>query len=471
MRPRARGRPHPTLSAPSPTSPEGTKQGPQLRDILQLTWPVILSQVLLNAVGLVDVLMLGTLGTQTLAAVGYATQCLFVVQSCMMAVGAACVAMMARAVGNGNLERARTALATNLWVGMVGFALPLMLWAILFPETILHLLAVPQDVLELAVPYFRWTMAASLSLGLCQIYDHAFRAVRNTVTPLRVTVVTSVTKVGLNLLLIFGGMGIPAMGLVGAGYATVLAHTLGAALFLLAARRHGSDALRPRVTDFLHAGERLRETLRLSLPALGERLTMTLALMVYFRFLAHYGVAAIAAYNVGVRILAFTWIPGIGLSVAASTLVGQALGAHDPISARQNGQHAVRLGLIIAIALGVLFVLLRTPMSWMFTDDPEVVAALDPFILILGAALPFLVTHFTLAGALRGAGDTVTPLHAATVGNWVIRVPLGYVFSSVLGLSLAWVWAIMLLDHLCRAVWLVQVFRKGSWDQKLGDEA
>jgi len=306
-------------------------------------------------------------------------------------------------------------------------------------------------------------------MALCILYDHAFRAVSDTVQPMRITFAVSVAKVALNYALIFGMPGLPALGLVGAGMATVAAHSFGAVLFIYAAHAHHSEALRFRVSDFANGMSRIIETLRLSLPALGERLSITMALMFYFRFLAHYDVAAIAAYNVGVRIVAFTWIPGIGLGVAASTLIGQALGSHDPQTARQSGRLAVRLGLVIAVALGLLFVLLREPLTFVFTEDAAVVAALTPFLLSLAASLPFLVTHFTLAGALRGAGDTLTPLYSSVLGSWGIRVPLGYLFSSVLNLPLAWVWSVLLLDHLSRAIWLSWTFRYGPWDQKLGD--
>jgi Na+-driven multidrug efflux pump len=87
---------------------------------------------------------------------------------------------------------------------------------------------------------------------------------------------------------------------------------------------------------------------------------------------------------------------------------------------------------------------------------------------MLGLGLPFLVTHFTLAGALRGAGDTLTPLWAAAIGNWVFRVPLGYLSAQVFHLGLAWVWSIMLIDHVSRALWLSHAFRHGDWDRRLG---
>ena len=80
--------------------------------------------------------------------------------------------------------------------------------------------------------------------------------------------------------------------------------------------------------------------------------------------------------------------------------------------------------------------------------------------------MPFLVLHFTLAGALRGAGDTVTPLIAALLGNWGFRVPLGFLFAGVLSLPLVWIWSIMLIDHLARSVWLLWKFYFGRWYER-----
>jgi putative MATE family efflux protein len=212
----------------------------------------------------------------------------------------------------------------------------------------------------------------------------------------------------------------------------------------------------------------MRDAYALAWPAVGERLVMNAAMLFYFRFLGGYGVEAVAAYNVGVRILAFTWIPGFGLAVAAGTLVGHALGAGDPALARRSAHVALRIGVGISLALAAIFIFFRLPIARWFTSDPAVIAALDPFILLLGVGLPFLVAHFTLSGALRGAGDTLTPLWAAVLGNWVFRVPLGYLSAEVFGVDLFWVWALMVVDHTSRALWLAIAFRRGNWHTRLG---
>jgi putative MATE family efflux protein len=468
------------VSPPPPPSPSEDENPPltaalglpshvqsTTRDILVLTWPVVLGQIMANAVPLIDIMMLGKLGTPTLAAVGYASQFLTLAQASLMAVGSACVAMMARAIGASDFVRAKQAFAANLWLAMAitaFFTVVTMVW----PHELLHMLAVKEEVISLAVPYFRLTLGSSMFMALSLSYEHAFRAAKDTFMPMVIAAVVSVLKVACNYVLIFGEFGFPQMGLTGAGIATVVSQVAAALLFIAASKRHEHPAVRTRLQELSSTREQVTEAYVVALPAVAERFAMNAALMVYFRFLAQYGVEAVAAYNVGVRILAFTWIPGLGLAVAAATLVGQALGAGKPEIARQSGWESMRIGIAFSLVLGVFFVLLRVPMARVFTSDEAVVAALDPFILLLGLALPFLVTHFTLGGALRGAGDTVTPLKSAVVGNWAFRVPLGFLFAELLHLDLFWVWAVMLIDHLARAVWLVWAFHFGSWHLNVG---
>lgn len=440
------------------------------REILRLTWPVVVSQSIVSAVQLCDILMLGRLGTSTLAAVGYATQFLFLAQACLMAIGAAGVALISRALGAGEDARARRALGTTMVLAL-GTGGVLSATALAFPRELLHLLDVPVPIVDLAVPYFRLTLASAVPLGIGIAFEHGHQAARDTQRPMWIAIALSATKLGLNTLLIFGLLGAPRLGLTGAGIATLVAQWVSVLLYVVTSRHHPEPSLRLGRADLRTSRAQLREAISIAMPAVGERVLMTVAIMAYFRFLGAYGVAAIAAYNVGVRILSFTWIPGFGLSVAAATLVGQALGAGDGPLARQSGWRATWIGLVMSIVLGAVFILLRVPLAQAFTTDPQVVRDLDSFILMLGLALPFLVMHFTLGGALRGAGDTVTPMWAAALGNWAFRVPLGYAFAKVWNLPIVWVWSIMLIDHIARSIWLGLAFHFRRWDVRPAPDA
>ena len=118
------------------------------------------------------------------------------------------------------------------------------------------------------------------------------------------------------------------------------------------------------------------------------------------------------------------------------------------------------------VALGFLF--LRGPLARAFTHDEGVVANLMPFMMMLALAQPFMGAHFTLAGVLRGAGDTVTPLVGAAVGNWGFRVPLAWLFTRFLGHDLVWVWAALIGDHFARMLVNGWSFVRGRWSERVG---
>ena len=433
------------------------------REIWRLAWPVTLNLVVVSAVSLVDIAMLGRLGPEALGAAGYTTQFHFLSQSVLFAVSFACVAMMSRAIGSGDVARARQALAASLAVSVV--AATAIVAAVLGPaRTWLGLLGAEPRVIALTLPYLDLVIGSTVFLAVAMTFESGLRADKDTRTPLLVAVVVSAVKVVGNGLLIFGWLGLPRLELVGAGLATLVSQLVGVGLLAAVVwRRPGSSPLRLRPGDLAGSRPLLPDVVRLTLPGLGERLAMNFALLAYFRILAEYGTVAIAAYTVGIRVLAFTWLPGSGFGAAAATLVGQALGAGDRDAAERTGWRALWLSLAVAVALGIPCALARTPLARLFVTDAATVEALGPFLLCLAVSQPFLQAHFALGGAHRGAGDTMTPFFAAAAGNWALRVPLAWLFVYTLRLDLVWAWYALLFDHVTRAAWLAVSFRRGRW--------
>ncbi len=422
----------------------------------------MLSQLLISAVSLVDIAMVGRLGTDEQAAVGYATQFHFLTQSVFFAIGFGCVARMAHAIGAREPERARQALAASLvlafaaslvFAGAIGF----------FPTTILGWLGASDNVAQLCAPYLRLIMVSSLLLSIALTVESGLRADRDTRTPMRIAVFVTAAKIGLNALLIFGLGGFPRLELVGAGVATLVSQVIAIALFAWVVRRARRDGpLALQLGDFRTMGDEFRRLARIAYPSIIERVGMNLALLFFFSVLSGYGTVAIAAYTVGIRLLSFSWIPGVGYAQAVATLVGQALGREDFAAARRAGWRAARLAVGTAVIMGIVGAWLRTPLAELFSQDPATIATLVPFMLAMCLCQPTLQLHFTLAGAHRGAGDTWTPLVSSLVGTWGLRVLLASVFAAR-GLPLVWIWTALFLDHLSRAIWLTLTFYHGRW--------
>ncbi len=445
--------------------------GGSVLDILRLAWPVIASQVLLNLTGLIDRMMIGRLAEAgsaavPLAAVGYATQLFHLVHSTLFAVGLACVALMARAIGGGNAQTARHAFAGSVQISVFVTAIYASM-LFFFSEESLALLGATPEVIQLAAPYLELTVAASLMLAFTLIFESAYRANRDMRTPMYIALVVTATKLSLNAILIFGLFGAPRLELVGAGLATAISQAIGLVLFVIVIARlpRGQPtALRPG--DLVRIHPIAREVVRIAVPGVAERIVLNMGLLSYFWALSNwYGTLAVATYTVGISLLSFSWIPGTGYAQACSTVVGQALGAREPRVAMQAGRRSVALAIGTAVPLGILFAFFRVPLARLFTDDVSVIAALSPFMLALAAAQPFLQMHFTLAGAHKGAGDTITPLVGALIGNWAIRVPFAIVIGAVLELDVEWIWATLIFDHISRAAWLGVSFVRGRWTE------
>ncbi len=443
-------------------------------EILRLAWPVMASQVLLNLTGLIDRMMIGRLADPggaavPLAAVGYATQIFNFVHTTLFSVGLACVALMARSIGSGDTLRARHALAGSLQVSVL-ITLVYSSALFVYSEEVLRALGAEEGVVNVAAPYLELTVIAALMLAFTLIFESAFRADRDTRTPMWIALAVTVAKLAGNAVLIFGLFGAPRLELWGAGLATVISQAIGLALFLavLALRpRDGPTAVRLR--DLFAWSPMTREVIGIAIPGVLERIVLNLGLLSYFAVLSRwYGTLAVATYTVGVSLLSFSWIPGTGFAQACSTLVGQTLGAGQREAAMSLGRRAVALAFYTSIPLALLFAWLRDPLARIFTDDAAVIGALSPFMLTLALSQPFLQVHFTLGGAHRGAGDTVTPLVAAMIGNWLIRLPAAILIASHFELDVIWIWGTLVLDHVARTIWLGLSFLRGRWRDAKG---
>jgi putative MATE family efflux protein len=456
-------------AATAPAADSSVRAADTYGEIWRLAWPVVLAQLLVNLVSVIDVVMLGRISPYALAAVGYATQFFFLVQSMLLATSFACVALMARAIGAGDTARARRALAASVEIGTIT-AVVLVAVILAAPRALLELLGATPEIVDATVPYLCLVLGSSAFLSVSMTLESGMRANRDSRTPMLVAAVVAAVKLALNALLVFGALGLPRLELVGAGIATAVSQLVGVLLFIaLVLRAAPGSALALRWSDFAKGRSERRAVVRLSLPGVGERLAMNLALLSYFRVVSEYGPIAIAAYTVGVRVLSFAWMPGIGFGAAAATLVGQELGAGRPERAKRAGWRSVRLAFCSAVVLGVLIGVGRNEFAQLFTDDVSLLAALGPFLLCASIAQPFLQTHFALGGAHRGAGDTFTPFLASTVSNWGLRVPLAVWVTYVLQADLVWVWVVILFDHVVRSGWLAISFRRGHWQQSPGE--
>jgi putative MATE family efflux protein len=438
--------------------------GPSL-GIWQLAWPAILTNLLASMVGFVDTKIVASLGAPAVAAATTGNRIFFIMQALLMAVTAGTTALVARAWGAG--DRAEAEHVTRVSLGLcAGLALLVSVPVMFFSHPLASIFRLEPHTIDLAAGFILWLAPFQIAFAVHFAIGAALRAAGDTRTPLAIGALTNVVNVFLVYGFVFGRFGLPELGVPGAALASGLAFAVGALVFVLLWWR-GKLVLGVGVPGSWDRA-RVKRILDIGYPAGLEQIVWQSGFLIFLWIVALYGTAPYAAYGIGVTLLSFSFLVGWGFSIAASTLVGQSLGAHDPEGAVRSGWRAMRLALIAQIAFGLTIVLFAGPLARFMIDDPEVVRLTVTFIYILGSVQPLMAVEFALGGALRGAGDTRFPLYAVLAGLIGARITLASLFAWY-GLPVEWIFAALIADYIVKAMLLTLRFRSGRWKRAVPD--
>jgi putative MATE family efflux protein len=426
-----------------------------------LAWPTIAGNLLYSIVGLVNTKIVGSLGASAVAAVTAGHRMFFVLQAILMAITAGTTALVARAWGAGDRDEAERVTRASMWVCM-GVAVAMAAIGLVFAEQLAGVFRLDEETIAEAASFIRWLSVFNVAFAIPFVLGTAVRAAGDTVTPLWIGAIINVVNVVLVYALVYGSLGLPSLGVTGAAIATGLAFTAGAVIFLAMWLR-GSLLVGVGPGGSL-GRRRVAQLIRIGTPAGLEQLVWQGGFIAFLWIVALYGTAPYAAYGIGVNILSLSFVVGFGFSIAASTHVGQRLGARDPEGATRSGWHATRMAVLAMVGLGAAVALAAPFIARLMIDDAEVVRLTIVFIYILGTVQPLMAIEFTLGGSLRGAGDTRFPLITTLTGLVVVRVALAGLFAW-LELSVEWVFGALIADYLIKAIMLVWRFRSGRWQR------
>jgi putative MATE family efflux protein len=322
---------------------------------------------------------------------------------------------------------------------------------------------VEAEVVALGGRYLRILLAFNVPMAVGLVLSSGLRGAGDVRTPLAIGALMNGVNVLGHYVLVFGHWGAPRLGTDGSALATGLSFALGALLYLALWQRNDLAIERGAWLEGL-TGAGLRRILRIGLPTAAEQLAWQVGLFLFLRVVAGFGTEPVAAYMIGVRILGFSFVPGLGFSTAASTLVGQHLGAGQPRLAARSGWRATVAAVGVMAAAGLAIVLLApTVAGWFGATGADTVRLTILFIYVLGAAQPLMAVEYALGGALRGAGDTRFPLLAILAGLFGFRLGGAALVTLVFGGGVVAVWCCLLFDYAVKALLLAWRFASGRW--------
>jgi len=447
------------MSAPPVPTPLPQSKAERRRTIAVLALPIVAGMVSQNITNLIDTAMMGFVGATALAAVGIASFANFMCISVITGLSAGVQAIAARRKGEGRESETAIALNGGLFLSAV-IGIPLSIALIFAAPWIFTLLSTDPAVRELGTPYLQARMVGMTFIGM----NFAFRGYWNGVSKpriyMRTIIAIHIAQILFSSTLIFGFFGAPALGALGAGIGTTASIIFGSILYFAQARTIA------RANGFMERLPR-RETLAtiftVSLPASVQQLFFSGAFTVLFAIIGRIGTAELAAANVLLNISQTAFLPGLGLGLAAASLVGQALGRGDPADAKAWGWQVMRVGLAVMTIIGLPMVLFPTPILGIFLKDTAVVAIAKLPLQIAGATIMIEAVGIILLNALQGAGATKTVAKFSIGLQWLVMLPVAYLIGPVLGLGLLGVWSWFIFSRFITAGTFAAVWRAGKW--------
>ena len=427
--------------------------------VWKLAWPSIITNLFYATSSIVAIKIVGGLGPDAIAAAVTGQRVTFILQAVLTGVLAGSTALIARHWGAKDKHEAGVFLTRTVQlVIFLSIISAFLVWQ--FAEPLVRFFGLKNQALILSSEYLKAIAPFYVAFGCGMGLITALRAVGDVKTPLFIGVIMNLFAIFFMLVFVNGWLGFPKYGVLGAALGNGLSFVIGAVLLVVFWL---SNQLAVRYSSVFDLDLiRIIEIFKVGLPAALEQVIFQIGITAFLILVAYYGTEAYAAYGIGVQILSFSFVIGFGFSIAGATLVGQHLGAQNKDQAKRAGWGAMRLSIISMTFFGIIIITFAGPLARFMIDNDEVVRLTVIFIWLLGSMQPLMAIEFSLGGALRGAGDTKTPLVITLTCLLFIRVFLAVVFF-LLDASIEIIFSTLLADYIVKGFLYVSRFKSDRW--------
>jgi putative MATE family efflux protein len=432
-------------------------------EVISLSWPAFIELVMSTLFSMIDMIMVGRLNSAAITAVGLTTQPFMVLLAIFSAVNVGTTTIVAWNIGAGNTKKAnevaRQSIILNFIMGIIISTI-----GVFMAHDIVVFMGAEADTVKDATVYFQIVSAGLVFQAVNMGVTAALRGAGETTIPMIYNVGSNLFNVLGNYLLIFGKLGLPKLGVAGAAISTSVSRFLACVVGLCVVFFLKWSAISIRLKGSYRINfDIAREIFSIGLPSAMEQFVVQGGLMMFARTVSSLGTVTFAAHQIGLSICGLTFSPSMAFGVAGTTLVGQSLGANDEERAKRYADIIHHMAIAVACFMGLMFILFSYPLACLYTEDLKVAAMASIVLKIMALAQPGQSTQLSLAGVLRGAGDTMFPLYSSIAGIWGFRVVVAYIFVSVFRWGLIGAWVALVLDQYTRAAIVYFRYASGKW--------
>ena len=432
--------------------------------IWNLSWPMLLMMIFGFFVGLTDVYVAGLISPNVQAAVGFITQIYFFVIIVANAISIGSMAVISRAIGAGENQRAIEVAKQSLILGLV-ISVAFTALCLIFYRSIISVAGFPPEIRDIAEVFLKIFAFALGPNYLLVISNTIFRASAELKKPLVTMLVLSVTNIALDFFLVFGIFPFPKLGYPGIAFSTAISTILGTIMnlgFLGMSHRWRSVYSNPGVVSL----ETIKAIVNIGWPAGFLQIAWNMASIFLYNILGRLkeeSITALASIASGLRIEAIIFLPAFALNMAASVIVGQNLGAGDPERAEKMCWKIARVGIGVTSVMALIIFIWAESFASILTGEPSVLAETVRYLRFNMLSEPFLALSTVMGGGLQGAGDTRGTMWVIILSMWLVRLPLAAFLALYMGLGACGVWAAMVISMVCQGLMMAWWFHQGRW--------
>ncbi|MBP6310853.1 MAG: MATE family efflux transporter [Flavobacteriales bacterium] len=429
--------------------------------IVLLCIPMVLEMGMEAVFALVDIFFVSKLGKEAIATVGLTEGVMMLVYSLAWGLGMGITALVARRVGEKDPKGAsRAAMQGMLLTVLLGILIAIP--GLIMPERILSLMGAEPEVVEMGTSYMRIMLGGNIVILLIFAVNAIFRGAGDAAMAMRSLALANGLNIILCPLLIYGVGPIEGLGVTGAALATTIGRGSGV-VYQLYHLFSGKGRITVRGIALALDPSVMLNILKISAGGVAQFLIASASWVFMVRIIAAFGSAAIAGYTIAVRIIIFSILPSWGMANAASTLVGQNLGAQQPERAERSAWLCGHYNMIFMTCIAVFFWITAPWLISFFTTEQEIISVGIDALRIICLGYFFYGYGMVLAQAFNGAGDTLTPTWMNVVCFWMLEIPLGWFLARTLGWGPHGVFASIAISESALAVLSVVLFKRGKW--------
>ena len=430
------------------------------REILYLAIPAVGEMTLYMMIWIFDTMMIGKYGGQlAVSSVGLSTEIIYSFFNIIIAVGisTALTSLVSRAIGSKDYKKAEIIANAGIKIAVV---LAFIFFSLLFfvPDKILNLAGATKEMLPSATRYAKISSFSFFLLTLSSTTNGVFRGVKDTKTSLYVAGSINIVNLFLDYVLIFGNLGFPEWGITGAAVATVAGNFIG---ILLQWSRLKKLPFKISLFSYVFKKD-IWEIIRFAIPSGLQEANFSLSRLLGLTFILSLGTTAFAANQIGVAIEAISTMPGWGVAIACTALVGHSIGENNQNKSQEYTLYSTIIASIFMGILAVFFFFIPKTLVSFFINKQEInVIRIGAICLQVAAFEQIPIAIVTVLGSyFKGIGNPKTPFYVSFFTNWFLRLPIAFYLISILRLPVYIYWFITTFQWLVESVILYYLYRK-----------